>query len=264
MEHPTAANKWYCTPSATARGVVVLVHGLNQHPASWKDMLPALNSWGYHVYLLCLKGHRGLTKNGMFHVNAEIWLQNFLDGYHEASSRFPLLPQLLVAYSLGALVAIVAQGKLARPLFERQVLLAPAIVTKPYTRLVLLISKFLPVIPSSSPEYYRANKNGVSAAGYRALFELEQTLRKEQQYTFPPCPTRIFMRSNDEFISYRGLKRLLLKKQVHAYQIRTVPVNSQKAFLPPYNHLIIDRQGLSEHQWLWLMSQMQSFLEDGT
>lgn len=259
MSAAIAGNKWFLVSSKKALGVVILIHGLNQNPASWKDMIPALKRWGYHVYLLCLKGHRGLTVDGIFKVNAEVWLQNFIDGYRDAASTFPLLPRMLVAYSLGGLVSTVAQGKLATTLFDRQVLLAPAIVTKPYTRLALLLSKFLPQIPSGSPEYYRANKNGVSAAGYRALFDLENKLRHEQPNAYPKCPTRIVMRKDDELISYKGIKKLIEKKKLKSYKILTVPTDMKEKYIPPYKHLVIDQQGLGEKGWQWLLGEMKTF-----
>lgn len=262
MSNSTGANQWFPVHSKKVQGVVVLIHGLNQSRASWKDMITALNSWGYHVYLLCLKGHCGVTKDGIFHVNAEIWLQNFLDGYREADSKHSQLPRLLVAYSLGALVAIVAQGKLGRNLFDRQVLLAPALVTKLYTRLALLAGIFIPQIPSRSPEYYRANRDGVSAAGYKALFDLEATLRNDLQI-FPTCPTRIVMRRDDELINYNGVRKLIKRKKLDTYELRTIPDDDRSSYIPPYKHLIIDRQGLGENEWQWLLAEMKLFLVDG-
>ena len=262
MTDPPTGHRWFTTDADTIRGVVVLVHGLNQHPATWKDMIAALNKWGYHVFRLCLRGHTGQANQEILQVSAEVWLGDFLAGYREVEARYLDLPKLLIAYSLGGLVATVAQGRLGRELFARQVLLAPAIATRPYTRLVLLLAGLVGRVPSDAPEYYRANQEGISVAGYRALFDLEDMLKDEGSHRFPRCPTRIVMRNNDELIHYRGIKRLIRRHRLNSYEILTLPEDGRKRKRSKRNHLIIDKKGLGKFTWRWMLREISLFLGD--
>ncbi len=251
---------WFPVATGQTRGTVLLVHGLNQSPLSWHDLVKELNSWGLQVYRLSLKGHRGLPFEDMHRVSAEIWLEEFIAGYRQAASRSDGLPLFLAAYSLGGLLAMTAQLREKRSFFTRQVLLAPALAIRFYTRLALPMTKFFPSLPSRSPSGYVANIEGTTAAAYRALFQLEQNLRAYRDLQIINVPTRVLMRPGDELLSYRATARLLNRNNLDNWQLIALPTCAGKLPGTSFQHLLVDRKAVGSVVWKRMMRGIREFL----
>jgi hypothetical protein len=71
------------------------------------------------------------------------------------------------------------------------------------------------------------------------------------------------MRKDDELISYKGIKKLIEKKSLKNYKLLTVPTDKKMSHIPPYKHLIIDKKGLGENEWQWLIGRMETFIVPG-
>ena len=167
-------SQWFLAKSNKAPAVVLLIHGLNQRPSSWTQLIEELNDLGLHVYRLSLKGHRGLPSRDMEEVSSDIWLNEFHEGYAQTHKRFPGLPLYLVAYSMGALIAMTGQLQAGKSLFARQLLLAPALSIRPYTKLILQFTRFFSWFPSRASGHYVANAEGTSASATRRCFSLRK------------------------------------------------------------------------------------------
>lgn len=238
----------------------MLIHGLNQRPSSWDELINVCRSLGLHVYRLSLKGHRGRNFQDMHTVSAEIWLNDFNCAYHEATTRYPKLPLFLIGYSMGALVAAVSQLKRQTPLFSKQILLAPAFSLRNYTHLVLPLTWFLPFLPSAAHGHYLANREGTTSSAYRSLFQLLSTLHSFHHFHVLNIPTQLIMRTTDELVSYRGTKRFIANHDLDKWEIAQLYGKGMHFSGRRIRHLMVDSQSMGQKSWNWMMKRMRRFL----
>lgn len=254
-------SQWFCTDRATARGVVLLVHGLNQKPSSWADLTAHLNSLKLHVYRLALKGHRGLAFGDMREVNARIWEEELTKACQEIRQKNPGLPVYLVAFSLGSLVAMAVQLKTGQRHFDRQVLLAPALAIRPYTRLALPLCALFRYLPSRSPRDYVANREGTTSEAYRALFQLEKEVNAFRDLSALNIPTQVMMRPDDELISYKATVKFVRNNRLDAWQVTPLVEKSCSNHCSlTFRHLIVDQRSAGSDVWRKMTDEMGKFL----
>lgn len=248
---------WYPVADSVAKGVVVLLHGLNQNPLSWQDMIVFLNDRHLHVMCVRLSGHRGLPFEDMQQVTVRKWQAEFKQAYDHATGCSGSLPVYCLGYSMGALIAVLAQLRMGKALFAKQILLAPALVPKMYTRLVLPIIKVVPLLPSKTVQKYTANRRGTSVAAYEAMFNLEYRLRTGRKQPFLDIPTKIMMHRRDELISYGGTNRFIEKNGFGQWQLLTLPGATNGARgARSYRHLIVDRESLGPQNWDFVATEI--------
>jgi esterase/lipase len=254
-------SQWlYSKNYSDASAVIVLVHGLNQRPSSWNDLTDFLTDIGMHVYRIALTGHRGLPFTDMFNVSPEIWENELFTGYTDVKKQFPDYPVYLIAYSLGALLAIAVQLKKGVRMFERQVLLAPALAIRPYTRLALLLTSFFSYLPSRSPESYVANREGTTSEAYRALFQLEREVSSFRDYSALNIPTLILMRADDELISFKAIVRLVEEHHLDQWRLVELSKGDKRKYDLSYKHLLIDRTSAGAAMWEKMMREITDLL----
>ncbi len=256
---------WFSVEKDQCRGGVLLAHGLNMNPISWREMIVFLNRLGLAVYRLELKGHRGLNFEDMMDVSAREWLEQFNSAVEFMAEQIPGLPVYLVGYSLGGLLGMVAQLQKSEPCFERQVLLAPALALKLYTRLALPMTRVVSFLASRSPKEYVANTRGTTGAAYQALFDLEREFRsaEERQFSVVNYPTLIIMRPNDELISYRCTKKLIERRELNRWKLAELPKKKTTHRDLYFRHLIIDEKSVGERSWQKLTKLLEEFLIRG-
>lgn len=256
--NPKESSHWFLADVPSPNAVVLLIHGLNQKPSMWKDMIVFLNSLGAHVYRLTLKGHGGGPFEDMTSVTADAWRQNVIDAYNDMDSRFHDIPKILVGYSTGALVALDYQLIQGHVCFAKQILFAPAIALQDYTFLLKPLTYLASYLPSQSPEAYRANFKGTAMAAYRAMFKLLDKVENTGDYQAINTDTLIFINPEDELIDYEGLIKL---REVHHLDTWIMaPILNQKTDLEPATrHLIIDSMSLGRDGWTYVTSTMNEF-----
>ncbi len=255
--------RWFAAKGKNCRGTVLLAHGLNQRPESWQELIDKLTEWGLDVFRLGLTGHRGLPFADMHQASAEIWLEEFEAAQAMAAERHPDLPLNLIGYSLGGLLAVTTQIRQNRALFDRQVLLAPALVVRTYTLLVLPMTWLFSSLPSRSPRAYLANRQGTTASAYRALFRLKAELDKANGSPLLNIPTRVIMRDKDELVSYRGIARFIASHDLDHWRLLTIPPRSGDLLDTSFHHLIVDSRTLGHFAWKQMMATIRDFLFDG-
>jgi len=84
------------------RGRYLLVHGLNDSPAVWRDVAQALVARGFDVRAILLPGH-GNTPEAQLHVSWKQWLGAARS--HLEHWRSPGVPMYLGGFSLGGVIA---------------------------------------------------------------------------------------------------------------------------------------------------------------
>jgi len=260
----------FLTTVFPARGVILLVHGLNTNPEKMGDdksdgtLAKYFLDAGYHVYRVTLPGHSGdITE--MQNVKAQDWLNSALSQYHEAANIAinNNIPIYLAAFSLGSLVYLNLLHNDNNVVFEKMVFLAPAIATKKITRVGISAASVFcsgrSIISSRAPAEYRAQR-GVSVSAYKALFELESNLHANE---FANCNinTLIFIDPNDELINISGLGNIITNYNLSNWNIETIS-NTGAVINPNYHHLIIDNKSLSPDTWNALCVKILQFLTE--
>jgi len=258
----TPPQVWLEATGAPSRAVALVIHGLNLKPERMDAIAAPLRARGVDVLRVALAGHRG--RPAVFkRVDAALWRAEARRAIDAAVARSSERgqPLFLVAFSLGALVALEAASAGERhPPFARAVLLAPALALRPRVRLIdplgTLGSEL--VLPSATPPDYRAN-DGTPMAAYRALFELERGLR-ERGLERCDQPTLVYVDPEDELVSADGLRRLIASEQLGHWRLVEVSI-AGSTLAGRRHHLIVDADAVGAVQWQRMVDGMIDHLE---
>ena len=114
LNSPTGARLAYRhrTAEGTARGIILICHGLAEHSRRYRRFASALASAGYHVYAHDHRGHgettapdappgRFAARDGVTAVIEDVMAMRAL-----AEERHPGLPVILFGHSMGGLIAL--------------------------------------------------------------------------------------------------------------------------------------------------------------
>ena len=172
----TPYNRSYVlSPPGTARGAVLLVHGLSDSPYSMRALGETFLHLGYHVVVLRLPGH-GTIPAGLREATWQDWMAAVDMAAKYTAGRASGKPFLAAGYSTGAALLtlyaarVLDDASLPRP--RRLYLLSPAIGISGFSSLTRVIAglSFLPYFDRSAwldvlPEYdpYKYNSFPVNA-----------------------------------------------------------------------------------------------------
>ena len=270
---PDRSMRWFeKAPDTAARGVALVVHGLNLNPDRMVNLIRVLNTSGIGAMRLSLAGHGdnfqpvpGLdpaeARMETFKtVSYRMWSQDFLQAYRKARQLKHELrvPLFLVADSYGALLALALTLSEPDVDFDRMILFAPAISLKKRNFIVRLLSPFPRlVIPSFSPGFYRANR-GTPQAAYAVVFE---TLARFETSIGPKIniATLVFIDPGDELVSFDGLRQLVRKHRLDRWRIHRLTKDQENA-ATKIHHLIIDPASVGQSTWNRMVRAMLSHL----
>ena len=209
-----------------------------------------------HCTFLCLPGHAG--GESLRHITADQWLDSFGEQYRAA---FPASGDVVyVGYSLGGLLMTCLLGQDRVPAPTKQVLLAPALAFKGWTR----IPTYLPpsaadqwVIPSFAPRHYKANF-GVSIGAYKALFEIRTRLEAADARKYD-LPTLVLCDQRDELVHAEGLRTFIRQKNLLEWQLHILPSSPWGRW--GKKHLLVAREYQSDAYWADIKERVEHFLE---
>jgi alpha-beta hydrolase superfamily lysophospholipase len=245
--------EWVRATTPTTRGAVLAIHGLNFSAEGMRPLATLFAARGYDVYLLTLAGHeRGQPRMGQ--VSNEIWLQQVRDAYAVVAQRRAEISEgklVLLAFSLGGLLSldlVNSPDPAERLRFDSMMLFAPAIAVHPAARAVQFL-RFMPnfVIPSLSPQEYRAN-NGTTVAAYSALIHSLHRLHRNFGTPETDVPATVFISPRDELVSIDGIRALVERAQLRNWTIVEVD-HSGSALTQVYRHLLTDPRALGQQEW---------------
>jgi len=239
------------------RGVVLLVHGLNNSPGVMEPLAAFVRSQGFASGIVPLSGHEAASPRPV--DSPAVWLSDLAGAVREAERRYPGLPRFNISFSLGAAVTGAWLREVGHPPFERMVLLAPAFAPKGYTGLLRFFTwlrAFGVSLPSFVPREYRSSRF-TPLAMYGALFDLIDVLS-----TQPPVdmmraiPTLVVVPSGDEFISLNRLRRFIGDNRLTTWRFEIIP--PAETGLP--HHLMLDEPSCGAAGWRRLTEMIGSFL----
>jgi putative Ca2+/H+ antiporter (TMEM165/GDT1 family)/esterase/lipase len=244
------------------RAFVLLAHGLNLKPSKMRALseLVCNEKSKYSCRVLSLPGHEEFGKSQMRKVNTDTWKSRILEEVQqiERLSREHRVPAFFIGYSLGGLLGEWAISQQTGPVFDKVVLIAPAIAIHAYTK----IAVFLPMtggmmVPSKNHPDYRANK-GTSIAAYRSMFNFIGEFRNSELRGVD-IPTLVFLNQKDELVSHRKLIRWIDSSRLSRWRVDFVP-ELAPSIKPSYEHLMIDEPSMGSAAWANMSGKVVEFL----
>ena len=249
------------------KGVALVIHGLNLRPDRMGPIIDILTASGIDVLGLSLRGHganyahrddmdaAAARMETFRYVSYSLWANEAYLAYMQVQrrARQKQVPVFLVAFSIGGLIGLDLLVSSPDVLFNRIVLLAPAISLRATIYLERAISPFPRlVIPSLANEAYLANKKGTPVAAYNALFE---ALYHFEGNAGPKLnlPTLLFIDEQDEFIPLWGLKNLVEEHNLDKWKFYTVQKEEEMG-AGTFHHHIIDASSTGEGVWRDMMA----------
>lgn len=248
------ATEWLDATLEPAKGVVLLVHGLNNNPKNMLPLAGELRQAGYHTLILGLSGHRG---EGWAPIDyAAVWKDEAKHAIETAKARFPELPLFVSGYSLGATVLLNVMSESDGAGIERAVMFAPAVRPAFFSRLLRIA---LPLrhlrlkLPTMVPKQWRAN-NWTPVGAYYALAELALKLDATKLRGIPMC---FILDPDDELVSYEGTLEWLKENKLSNIEVRTSSPETTKE----RNHIIFAPEARGEASWRKMIEGMLSCLQ---
>jgi pimeloyl-ACP methyl ester carboxylesterase len=268
------AIRWYKNQSREkAKGVALVIHGLNLRPDKMQTIISVLAGSGIDVLRLSLRGH---GENYTHHpdideeqarleafkaVSFPLWLNEAYLAYTQVREKATQkkVPLFFVGFSLGGLIGLDLFASQPEVHYDRMILFAPAIklhslhyigrILSPMSRLV---------IPSMAPESYLSNKKGTPVAAYNALFEGLKHFEKHVSRRLN-VPTLIFIDEDDEFIPVRAFENLKKEKKLNRWRIYIVKKDAA-ANRDAFHHHIIDESSTGKTVWQKMMETTLMYL----
>ena len=255
------------------RAVVVVAHGLNQRVSALRSLGEALRERGATVVPLRFRGHRLDREDdaATFDAWRSLTWRDWLDDWQETTERAHVLamrdgvPLTFLGYSLGGLVQTyaLAFGTGAPGLYARQLLLAPAIRVRAYTRTVRV---FRPMggrllIPSVTPVAIRSH-GATSMAAFEALFHYESALDAIPDPTRLRIPTLVLIDRRDELASAARLHTWIDRHGLaNEWEVEPIPRPAPAKPLT-YRHYVTDESALGPDAFRMLVARIATHLLD--
>ncbi len=245
---------WHEEPQkGPVRAVVILAHGLNLRPQRMDGWSQLLSGHGAQVIRFALYGHTGDALH-MQTVTADVWRAQFAEVVKIAKIRAEEdgVPIYFIGFSLGALVGLEwlsCQDDPVMPGFAKMVLIAPALSVPWYSRFAIkMLSLFGTrlLLPSRSPETYRANK-GTSIAAYQALFGLKEALEKND-YKNANIDTLVLIDRNDELVDSGDIRSIIEHHHLSNWNLELVD-NRFAHTTYGFRHLLVDEEAIGKALW---------------
>lgn len=234
------------------KAVALIIHGLNFLPNKMDDWALLLAERGAISVRLSLYGHTGDLAL-MQGVNQDIWRTQVDMGFRRARDLAEEhgVSLVFLGYSLGGLLGVdwVSRQEPHNRLFDKMLLLAPAIATPWYSEMArLVLSELDPelIVFTPSPKEVRAN-HGSSVNAYRALFNLKSSL-EATHFKNANIDTLVMVDRFDELTPFDDIKDIIKKFRLGRWKLETVDNTFAKKNFG-FRHLIADRQSVGPLGW---------------
>ena len=241
---------------------LLVVHGLNQNPESFKPLLVDLSKRGITCHLLHLPGHLNddvLNQS----VTKEMILKAYIKAYQKVQSMAEVddVPFGFLGYSFGGLIGT---SQLNSYHFNKVLLLAPALKLRPFTHglrpLLPVLSRVfsVPLGNRKMEERYRFHHRGVPRAVYKTFFQIYDSFQfqRRKKEILSKVEGMVFVHPRDELVSYWRLRRWLKKHS--NWQLKRL--SNSKGEFNRYRHLVFDETTLGKESYQSLVDEAVQFL----
>lgn len=262
VTHAEQTEIFFPPQNQPAKGVAIVLHGLNNKASSTNEIASSLAANGIVVVRGGLTGHGG-DLNQFATVTRLQWLTDAHRAWCLAKSiAAPLkLPVSAVGFSLGALVLadLGSSPEFFDVKFSRAVFLAPAISVRIFTYAIKLLSPFPAItIPSANIMELRANPSGTPVSAYKALFASISAIENRgfNSITFPAL---LFVHPKDELVSRSGLLAIIRKRPTSDWVLEDISIGSDSK-LAASKHAIFESRLIGMQSWELVIQKSVSFL----
>jgi len=236
-----------------AKGIVLLVHGLNLKPKKMEEIGEVFKKNKISPIYISLTGH---NKNTSWkQVTKKRWRIDFYKPLCQAhvNAMQRKIPLYAVGHSLGAVVIQDALEKYKVP-FKEVFYLSPAFRTRWYTGFITLLFKMglESSIPSSNFVEYRA-KDDTSLLAYKAMWEMNESLNFKDS-----VKKNIYMDLRDELVDFTNTRSLCnLMKNCKFHHLTNKPKERGKTIY----HLNVDQDSNGIKSWQYLTRSFEKALK---
>jgi hypothetical protein len=244
---------WFL-PDEEPQGVALVMHGLNLKPSWMNPLSDHLREKKILVLRGSLPGHCGDYRKYSTSSTRK-WQNSFQNQVNAAgfyARRFDC-PFYFLGYSLGGLLA---QDYLSRSIqsgrdryvFDRQLLLAPAVAIRPFGPLVRRIYRLNQslAVPSFTPRECRVHSlNPIRV--YHEAIRLHSAMGR-RKFKTGGTPTRVLCDPRDEVVSYRGIEKWIETYELENWSLQPIKGRSQN-WRKGAHHLIISPSLISQTEW---------------
>ncbi len=263
MKGSDSRTLWRLSPRQPARGVALVVHGLNNNPARMVAIENVLRGDGIDVLRVSLSGHNN-NLNIFKLVTADMWERDTLRAYCQANERAEKygMPLYYVGYSLGGVIGVAISSKYQNVRFDKMILFAPAVSIRRTAFIMRILRNMNPfdVIPNLfNRSGYNANSIGTPVSAYQATFEIANFANHHPNRNAINVPTLIFIDPLDELVSPSGIRSFVASNQLNQWKtfvIHKRPFSWQSIF----HHLIIDAASVGDRRWQQMSEAMVNHL----
>ena len=259
--HFNQLSEWIGPKRDNAKGVLLLLHGLNVRPSKMNSLGRFLNNNSLDVLRASFAGHRGDKKEGE-NTTREIWLKEFQIHYCLAVERAEKLkvPLYFLGFSLGGILPYDFLHQLKeQQSFKKAVLLAPAIRVHWYSKIaskLAWLGRGLR-LPSRNLAAYRSQKT-TPLGLYRAMADAKNSMDKPQRELIN-FPTLILIDPKDELVSSKKLEKMIKKFRLNNWQLEYIS-NKLTEHDPSFHHLVIDSPSLGRVEWTRVLERISRHL----
>jgi esterase/lipase len=234
----------------TSNKTAVIIHGLNTKPDVMHDIADVFIKNRYTVLNITLPGH-GNSQEVSEPANA--WATTALDGVRRGRMLADTSELVLVGYSLGGALAVLASQHPSAPKIDKMVLIAPALRIR--IPLFLLRLGNLPLldeipIPSIAPQHIR-RWCSIPLEWYAAIPKvLDQIDGYLESETFRSIPTTVVLNPRDEVISMsKTLDWLKLHSLNNTWVVKTNNSAPSSSSFENFEHNLVERSALGKQGW---------------
>jgi esterase/lipase len=226
-----------------SKGLVFIVHGLNQKPEMMDGMVKLAKDKNYSQAVITLEGHHAEGSDlKMANLSKGCWEKQIAYAIEKISLIDELQGQkkIFLGFSLGGLLGIDYLKNNPKS-FDQMILLAPAIKVKTHSHFIKFLFPFLKdskIIKSMACEEERAAE-GVSIQGYKELFLIQEKFNNNIVSDNINIPTEIFIHEKDELVSLEKLKLFAEKYQLNKWQIHSLDEEKQKGPKTFYHQITV-------------------------
>lgn len=226
----------------------VIIHGLNTNPEVMHDIEDVFIQKKYTVVKVILPGH---GESQEVSDPGSAWETTTLNGIRQGRALADRSELVVVGYSLGGALAVLASIHPSAPKIDRMVLIAPAVRIR--IPLSLLRIGTIPLlneipIPSIAPRHLR-KWCAIPLEWYGAMTKvIEQIDAYQESEKFRNIPTTILLNPRDEVISISKTEDWLkLHSLNNAWAVKMISIAPSPS--EHFQHNLVERSSVGEQAW---------------
>ncbi len=239
-----------CKKIAASKGVVLLIHGLNQSVSALQEFENYFAKKKFSRCFLRLSGSNG-RRNEPSVTN---WEHDLLIAHRLLEQHFPGQSQYGFGYSIGGTLLVDAIDRGLFPRMSRLILIAPAFSLRwksMLLRMILPLRHLGVSLPSASPRQYR-DLDSLSLDAYNSSLTFVDRIKNlENPERLRSRMAAVFLHNDDEIVDPAGTRDWIQDKRLAHWSIHMLVKDNVADDIP--SHLMTDERTVGTHTWQTLL-----------